>query len=215
MCYTQLPHHPPWAQPQPVTTQSSRGGKQGMAVSHKAVMQQGRPLGHLRGGRTHGNVWASLVFVKSSKVRTIGCTGEATRSPPQVGCVGVGKAGERGRHMLFRCSEMCSVPPGLKQDPIRTTGGAWAQLPYAPYSRHSGLKVRNGALGLTLRLPPRHRREPCCLHSCKKACVWWGCGGAGALEGGWRDVRLDGGGRARRCEYFPQATPEKTQPKPF
>lgn len=79
--------------------QSSLGGKQGMAVPHKAVMQQGGPLDHLMEGRTQGNAWASSVFVKSSKVRTIGCTGEGTRSPLQVGCMGEEEAeGRRETH---------------------------------------------------------------------------------------------------------------------
>lgn len=59
----------------------------------QALMQQGGTPDHLMGGRTQGNTGASLVFVKSSKVRKIGCTGEGTRSPPKVGCVGVGEVG--------------------------------------------------------------------------------------------------------------------------
>lgn len=170
---------------------------------------------HLVGGRTQGNTGASLVFVESSKVRTIGCTGEGTRSPPKVGCVGVGEVGEGGWYLLLRLSATCSAVPGLRQEPIRTMGTAWAQPPYAPYSQYSGLKVRKGDLGLTLRLSLRHRTELCYLPSCKKACVWWGWVGAGVLEGGWRDVRLDGGGRAVWYEYFPRATLKKAQPKPF
>lgn len=92
---------------------------------------------------------------------------------------------------------------------------AWAQPPYASYSQHSGLKVRKGDLGLILGLSPRHRTELCYLPSCKKACVWWGWVGAGVLEGGWRDVWLDGGGWARGYEYLPWAIPEKAQPRPF
>ena len=51
--------------------------------------------------------------------------------------------------MLLRLSGMCSVLPGLRQEHIRTMGAAWAQPPYAPYSQHSGLKVRKGTLSLT------------------------------------------------------------------
>lgn len=69
-----------------------------MAVPHKAVMQQGGPLDHLMEGRTQGNAWASSVFIKSSKVRTIGCTGEGTRSLLQVGCMGEEEA-EGGREI--------------------------------------------------------------------------------------------------------------------
>ena len=99
--------------------------------------------------------------------------------------------------MLLRLSGMCSVLPGLRQEHIRTMGAAWAQPPYAPYSQHSGLKVRKGTLSLTLSLSRKHRRELCYLPPYRKACMGWGWVGAGALERGWLDIRLD---QRRQCQ---------------